>query len=509
MPRYVGLVVHGIGEQERGSTLKQVGTALADLARRSGLDPEAALRVAPAQDFGGLSRADFGELSRADPGPAWAEIALGPGHVIRLEEVWWARSFQPPSVQRALSFWVGAWFRDSLGLVRGSFGSLRHFRRSRTRLWRGRDVIFLQRLIAEAVAYTAVVLFLPLAAGFWFLSVNPVRRFLPRFVPTAYGMVANILTRHVGDLSVYLDDAWEAARIQEVFACRLKAMTEQEADERFVIAHSMGAVVAYEGFLRAARDKAERAPVRFIAVGAALNRARRMVPPQEAYRLEGPLPGWVRLTYIAARHDPVTLGDLDPSVEWAVNPPESLEVVNQEDIFSDHTTYWNNAEEVMAPILRIVTGGRLSIRLRRGYRRLRVTVLAAVKGLAWLLPAAVFVWMASTNWSEAFGVWAYGKAILGAPLRLITETPAAGQPSLEPWNQPNDFLNVLGGRWTLEHLALPLLASAYVAVAVGVLYNLVIKTLWDLWDRRTKYGLAASAEGESISGVNDGPEAQS
>ena len=241
MPRYVGLVVHGIGEQERGSTLKQVGAALVDLVRRSGLDPAAALRVAPADG----------------PGPAWAEIALGQDHLIRLEEVWWARSFQPPSVQRALGFWVGAWLRDPLGLVRGAFGALRH----------GRDVIFLQRLIAEVVAYAAVVLILPLAASFWFLSVNPARRFLPRFVPTAYGMMANVLTRHVGDLSAYLDDAWEAARIQEVFACRLKAMTEHAVDERFVIAHSMGAVVAYEGLLRAARDRPDRAPVRFIAVG--------------------------------------------------------------------------------------------------------------------------------------------------------------------------------------------------------------------------------------------------
>ena len=483
MPRYVGLVVHGIGEQERGSTLKQVGAALVDLVRRSGLDPDAVLRVAPAQD----------------PEPAWAEISLRQGHTIRLEEVWWARSFQPPSVQRALGFWVGAWLRDPLGLVRGTFGSLRQWR----------DVIFLQRLIAEAVAYAAVILFLPLAAILWFLSVNPLRRFLPRFVPTAYGIMANVLTRHVGDLSVYLDDAWEAARIQEVFACRLKAMTGQEADERFVIAHSMGAVVACEGLLRASRDGLERAPVRFVAVGAALNRAQRMVPSREAYRLKGPLPGWVRLTYIAARHDPVTLGDLDPSVEWAVNPPDSLEVVNQEDIFSDHTTYWNNAEEVMASILRIITGGRLSVQLCKGCRRLRVTVLAALKGVAWLLPAAVFVWMASTDWGEAFAAWAYGKAILGAPLRLITEVSAASRPPLEPRNQPNDLLDTLGGHWTLEHLALPLLASAYVAVAVSVVYNLLVKTLWDLWDRRTKFRPAAPAGGESVSGVDEGPEAQS
>ena len=150
MPRYAGLVVHGIGEQGRGSTLKDVGAALADLIRCSGLDPEATLHVAPAEECG----------------PAWAEISLRQGHTIRLEEVWWARSFQPPSVRRALGFWVGAWWRDPPGLVRGTFG--RHWL----------DVIFLQRFVAEVVAYAAVMLLLPLAAVIWFLSVNPIRRFL-------------------------------------------------------------------------------------------------------------------------------------------------------------------------------------------------------------------------------------------------------------------------------------------------------------------------------------------
>ena len=462
------------------------------------------------------------------------------------------------------------------------------------------------------------------------------------------------------------------------------------------------------------------------------------------------------MTYIAARHDPVTLGDLEPSWDkWAANRRESLEVVNQQDIFSDHTTYWSNAEEVMAPILGIISGGRLSVQLRKGCRRLRVTVLAALKGVAWFLPAAVFVWMATTNWSESFAAWAYGKALLQTPVRMITQSPqtatagpltptpalqAAGAPealvmaplpgapliryqggptiavdaipggeidgrravtgsfavdigieasseaypaiaprsvryqgygyyltwdseiialdgfpqdlhpqgltecetpqamkngvsggcsvpepeaaaqftgpvtaiglrciadgestlhlvslgedpdhpelgttllysgepitmglsdatiicqaaadtptpmesptemvtatptptrtatataiatvtatpevtpcppgckkedqnppSLKPWDEPNDFMTVLGGRWTLEHLALPLLAAAYVAGSVGVVYNLLVKTLWDLWDRRTKFRPAPPGGDESVSGVNEGPEAQ-
>jgi len=713
--RYVGLVVHGIGEQEQGSTLKDVGAPLAELIRRSGLDPEAALRVAPA----------------GDPDPAWAEISLRQGDTIRLEEVWWARSFQPPSARRALGFFLGKVVRDPVGLVWRTFRAFQEPER----------VIFLQRFIAEVVTYAALVLLLPLVAAFWLLSVNPVRRFLPKFVSAAYDMLANILSRHVGDLSVYLDDGWEAARVQEVFRRRLAAVMEQKANERFVIAHSMGAVVAYEGLLRAAASAMSKPPpVRFIAVGAALNRAWQMLPDGEKHRLRDRLPDWVPLTYIHARHDPATLGKLDPERQWSSPEPEYVDVVNQQDIFSDHTTYWSNAEEVMAPILGIITGGRLSVRLRERYRRLRVTVLAALKGVAWVLPAAVFVWMASTNWSEAFAAWAYGKPVLQTPVRLITQSPqgadaawlpptpalraadvagelvmarlpgaalmrrqqtsviavdampggeidseltvgvserfkleivirvppgryhgyryvltwdqdqetialdgaeelrpddlteceepqaiesgvsggcsvpfsandglidpegfkgpvtaiylhcvAEGESSLhlvaverdpqwgtalllvpeidggaveppvlgdakiacqaptdtptatetptetdtpaptitptptpthtatltvtatptgtstvrdgpggsdidgqdegpeKPWNEPNDFMTVLGGRWTLEHLALPLLASAYAAIAVSTVYNLVVKTVWDIWDRRTKF----------------------
>ena len=424
MRRYVGLVVHGIGEQDKGSTLKYVGAALAGLVRRTGLDRQAELHVSPEEE----------------PGPAWAEIRVkhkGDAHTIRLDEVWWARAFDPPSVQRSLGFWWAEFWRDKTGFVRGTFRSYRH--------WKDL-ILFNQRLIVEIVAYASLLLFLPLVALLWLISVTPVRRFMPKLLRAPYDLVANILTRQIGDVSVYLDDAWEAARVQEVFGAARDRMMLQEADERFVIAHSMGSVVAYEGLLRAQMESARLIPhpVHFVAVGAALNRAHRMVPPEEAHRLRGPvkpreqeagiqanpLGAWATLTYVHARHDPVTLGDLHPKEGWSVNPPESLEVMNQEDIFSDHTTYWNNAEEVMAPILDKISGGRLAVQLRKDRRRRRIMVLAALKGLAWLLPAVVFVWMASTNWSEAFAAWAYGKAILQTPVRLITEAPGGGEAEL-------------------------------------------------------------------------------
>ena len=78
---------------------------------------------------------------------------------------------------------------------------------------------------------------------------------------------------------------------------------------------------------------------------------------------------------------------------------------------------------------------------------------------------------------------------------------------LKPWDQPNDFLDVFGGRWTLAHLALPFLASAYVAVAVALVYNLLVKTAWDIWDRRTKFR-PATPDGSTLGGDGE-PEAQS
>jgi hypothetical protein len=99
--------------------------------------------------------------------------------------------------------------------------------------------------------------------------------------------------------------------------------------------------------------------------------------------------------------------------------------------------------------------------------------------------------------------------LLQTPVHLVTAAPAADQTSLQPWDQPNDFLNVLGGRWTLEHLVLPLLASAYMAIAVGLVYNLLVKTAWDFWDERTKFKRAPSAGDEPVSGVNEGLKAQS
>jgi hypothetical protein len=71
---------------------------------------------------------------------------------------------------------------------------------------------------------------------------------------------------------------------------------------------------------------------------------------------------------------------------------------------------------------------------------------------------------------------------------------------VKPWNQPNDLLRVFGGRWTLDHLALPLLAAAFVAVAVWVVYNLPVKIAWNWWDRRNRYKLAPSPKDEAGSG---------
>ena len=73
---------------------------------------------------------------------------------------------------------------------------------------------------------------------------------------------------------------------------------------------------------------------------------------------------------------------------------------------------------------------------------------------------------------------------------MIIDSDRGNGDSAKPWDQPNDFMTVFGGRWVMEHLALPLLAAGYVGIAVGVVYNLVLKFFWNLWDEAEKYRLA-------------------
>src|SRR5690606_29736719 len=99
--------------------------------------------------------------------------------------------------------------------------------------------------------------------------------------------------------------------------------------------------------------------------------------------------------------DPVPRGKLIPPAPLP-GPLASHDVVNQMDVFSDHTAYWNNAEEVVAPLLDLATDHHFDEKLclNNAARRIRVHVLAAFKGLAWIMAPVTAVAVAASGGAD-------------------------------------------------------------------------------------------------------------
>jgi hypothetical protein len=115
--------------------------------------------------------------------------------------------------------------------------------------------------------------------------------------------------------------------------------------------------------------------VTFICLAQALRRVWLMTT-DDPHRMRGVLPDQVRWLHFWARYDPVAAGPLGrrslPPIElWpdptAPDPQEALcarleqcqnvAVVNTDCTFTDHTTYWQNLEQVVGPVARELVAG--------------------------------------------------------------------------------------------------------------------------------------------------------
>ncbi|MCH7699263.1 MAG: hypothetical protein IH865_10045, partial [Chloroflexi bacterium] len=96
----------------------------------------------------------------------------------------------------------------------------------------------------------------------------------------------------------------------------------------------------------------------YFTVGSALPAIFRVIPDEESGRLYRKLPDHIRWEDFVTAYDPVQFSLI---IDTMPQPPEvssanfEHKVTNQMDIFSDHNAYWNNAGEVLTPILDRIT----------------------------------------------------------------------------------------------------------------------------------------------------------
>jgi len=595
-PSYKSLafVVHGIGEQAKGSTLKHVVEGFRPLLQqRLGIE-DVVVKATPLDDSGAAEVTfDFHH----------GETDQKTHYELRFVEVWWAKAFAPPSLGPLLiggirAFWqwyrnhgmpppmgseqvpqsrsifaavldglnfvrwlfieaVGALFFNSLALVVATLLLLPSLLLTvinpllaKVGWWtpvlqsiHGAMVSRVakdQPMIVQSAIIVLSPLLLLLALLLWFIeAVMPVLA-LKSPVKDVHRFLVNRLTNHFGDMWSYLYRNWEAsqirARFEDVFKQELCDVIEsfekpdrqpcekpaRDVQSVMVIAHSMGTVVTYEALTgEALRDVIEQAfsrenPPSFtlVTVGSALNLSWAVAPPSERPRLWKPLTSQAQWLNLWSEYDPV--GDRPlrlPDRAWQgrpifamdgyTAPLEQLLVVNQMDLFSDHSAYWNNAEEVVAPLLGRMTGGTLHPPMRIRERHHRVRILANFKAAAWLAgPIAFFAalledglsidwrWLnkkIDRGWDKVLDAVPDEIEDIAGLLWDVVEDVAAWLWDLIDW-----LVNWL---WDLIDRSVDDGASveaaaftAFIALVIGfAIYGSAVKWAWDAWDRTAKY----------------------
>jgi hypothetical protein len=456
--KLLGLVIHGAGEEPIGSMLKHVIREFFPLIRAR-IDKEAGIATKP--------------VDEGDP----AEVRIWfrdrnsrERYELRVFEVWWTQAFQPPAFGECV-----------LGLLGFLYSWLRHPER-RAPIWpewRHWGFALWERIVVDVLVVLSLPLMVPLLVYLW-LPESLARRIVPKWLSGVHRWLINIVTRQLGDMLVYLGQPLEASRVRLRFEERFYQLMElmdqdfPKVDAVFIIAYSTGAVVSYEALTgRQLTDLIEnkfqakgKPTLHYITVGSGLNIAWDFAPENERFRFCRELARPVHWLDLWGGVDPVPRGaprrpkTEDLGQEWLRGGPATFathDVVNQTDVFSDHLTYWNNAEEVIAPILDTITAKRLSSDLQMNVksRRRRVQLLALLKSLAWLVGPVVYASLALSGGGQRISAWAGGSFLSG-----------------DAWHR---------------YLLSPILWSAIGAAGAVMLYSSVVKWAWDFWDRRVKY----------------------
>jgi streptogramin lyase len=225
-------------------------------------------------------------------------------------------------------------------------------------------------------------------------------------------LVEYVMLHWIASMQIYVQDYTRSSAIRQRFEREFAAFLDDPDCERIVvIAHSMGTVIAYEGLTsvlaaRSARqagsggDEQEK-PITFICLGAALRRVW-LLARTDPDRLRGALPDDVRWLHFWGRYDPVSTGPLtrqsvarvpvknEADQERAekqyaalcdrLDRCENVDVANRDSIFTDHTTYWENLEQVVGPIALELVRGHATLE-RTVQERLATT--SAVLGRRW------------------------------------------------------------------------------------------------------------------------------
>lgn len=437
-PDTIGVVfVHGIGSQKAGETLLSWSDRLLRVvatwsASRGG--PYQLVRRANI-DFTGETL-PYVEVAVPEAGPAH------PAQTWIMTEAYWAARIAPPSISEMAS-WLGMrgeGVRVLSGLARGVSGTF------------GLPVTFADGILVRIAILVALGVALLLFALTRVLRLIPIGWLRQNLLVTSFDY---FLGDWFGDVRVMLLDRVQAANVRSRLRRAIYALRARGCGPIVVVAHSGGTFVSY--MTLAEKDDADLPATRLVTHGQALglvwNLGRACDPPDpmDSDRLQAGDLLRARLSEARpalewsdfwATHDPAPAGGFEraPCVVEQPAPERSHMVHNRASIAADHGAYWDNVEEFIVPVARLIetagggaaSGSRLfadtALADAQARRRRRVAVLAtarvwiALAALVALAGTAVEAWTGTAR-IVSLGQDAYaGLAAVATPLARLNET---------------------------------------------------------------------------------------
>ena len=226
------IVVHGMGEQRRNSSLLGVTRSLVDLMGDRGN-----------QEWKPEISGDLAFSAQSD-----AEVKYG-DRTWQFAEYWWAENFIPAATFK-VAMWIAFGLRSHLGSMRKSMG---HARRDLTeknvpkdplsaRLYNIVALPMYSALLILLSIVTPILMLLLVLLGFVKLVPG-----VPSFIGYTQKLLARIGVDYLGDIYIYLKDPIQAALIRDGLVRMIEeAVRDEEVGRIVFLAHSTGNLIVYD-----------------------------------------------------------------------------------------------------------------------------------------------------------------------------------------------------------------------------------------------------------------------
>lgn len=499
-PERIGVVfVHGIGDQRAGLTLLSWARPLIRLVGRwtattPGVEPSIDAVVTGNIDFSGST---YPTVELAIPGGTVDGVVHTPQHWV-LTESWWATHVSPPTVGEMFRWLVP---REMVSIFRGI---IRGQASQGSKAWAVIDAVFSFVFMVPAVLL-AVVVYL----------VFRVLRVVPIGALQGSAFVRGLeffLVDWFGDVRVLLADRAQAANIRNRVALSVRALHKYKCDRVVIVAHSGGTIVSYMTLTDPSLLGEDDLRVdRLITHGQALTLAWRLghaTDPWAADQQEDRLYTGDRLRRSLAdviasdregldwhdfwsTHDPAPAGGFGSSDDDVTVPEDcggtTTVVYNRMSLRGDHGGYWDNDEQFVLPVARLIERQDVTAptrffplepaQTRSARREERVRLLA----YAWV---AVMV-----------------SALAAIPLSIIDARMLGDQGNLEDFGKAAYELVTLGYGlvlglvgWLVDLPDLPQPIDGALAEGLGIAFLIGLfvvagrgmVSIWNRWDARER-----------------------